>query len=459
MITKPVSKIFNVKGTANGNSAGGSKYDLSSLAEEYIAILDKDGKLAKLTADSANDTMSSLKEFDIYYKDKTGFVHKQSGYKHLYESDVHNVNLKNATNGTPFCAVVKDYKYCCDGEYGFRFVVHNAELDKLFWPNGYYETYMVPIDECCAACGGSTTEDDNVITKGLYNAIVLNEDTWLKPQVIVTAAGETSPTYAEGEIISPSEIDAVAAEGGKTGLLIKIKDANEWNYSQFNFKYTHVRASRFEIGKIAGAQCSVNVVSNNDETFSISYKELEKADTKTLSASSTNATFTTSNADKYSDDGGYLYIEGKKYAYTKSTSTITVTGGAALADTKNHDIYVYGSTVNVQRFVIPQTDGYDLKAVEYQLMGYRENMSPYRLSDVTMTEFGYNYSFEENSMYHVLTVSYEKKSDAATVHMPYPMSIVFAFKNDGGALDTLKGKVANFFGVSNASNDANINLK
>ena len=401
MITKPVSKIFNVKGTANGSSAGASKYDLGSLTKEYIAILDKDGKLAKLTAGSANDTMSSLKEFDIYYKDKTGFVHKQPGYKHLFESDIHNINLKNATDGTPFYAVIKDYKYCCDGEYGFRFMVHNAELDKLFWPNGYYETYMVPIDECCAACGGSSTENDNIITKGLYNAIKANEDSWLTPKIIVTKADKDSdPDYPLNTIISVDDLDNIIEDDSpaETGLLITVKSAEEWPYAQYNFKYTHVRASRFEVGKIASAKCSVNVVSNADPD----------------------------------------------YSYTASTSA---------------DItYIESGTTYVAPFEIAQTDGYDLKQVEYQLMGYRENMSPYRLSDVTMTEFGYNYSFDEDEMYHVLTVNYEKLSDAATVHMPYPMSIVFAFEKDGGSLDTLKNQVAAFFTVDGSA-DANLNLK
>jgi len=446
MITKPVSKIFNVEGI---DSTSGNVFDLSKLAKRHLAILDKDMKGANLSA-----AMDATKQYDIYYKDETGYVHKQPGSKHLMKSDIFNVNLKNIAAGEEFVAIIKDYKYCCDGEYGFRFVVHNDEMDKLFWPNGYYETYMVPIDECCAACGGTNTEDDNVITVGLYNAIKANEDSWLEPSIVVTEQGADNPTYTTGMVVESSDISAIETERGKTGLLIKIKNAEAWPYAQYNFKYTHIRSSKFEVGKIASAKCSVNVVSNTDKTFSISYTPLKKEETGvTLSASDNNATFTATTASDYAASG-VLYIENKRYNYTKSSSTITVTGGAALAGSQ--DIYIYGSAVSVNRFELPQTSGYDLKQVEYQLMGYRENMSPYRLSDVTMTEFGYKYSFDDDTDYHVLTVSYEKQSDAATVHMPYPMSIVFAFSN---TYATQKGNVATFFGVSDATKDANINLK
>lgn len=445
MITKPVSKIFNVEGI---DSSNGNVFDLSKLAKRHLAILDKDMKGANLGA-----AIDATKQYDIYYKDETGYVHKQPGSKHLMKSDIFNVNLKNIAAGEPFVAIIKDYKYCCDGEYGFRFVVHNAELDKLFWPNGYYETYMVPIDECCAACGDTATEDDNIITVGLYNAIKANEDSLLEPSIIVTQQISESPTYTVGQIVDISDIDAIKTEGAKTGLLIKIKDAEAWPYAQYNFKYTHIRSSKFEVGKIAGAKCSVNVVSNMDENFSISYTPLKKEETATLSASGDNAIFTATTADNY-ELSGVLYINNKRYAYSKSSSTITVTGGASLAGSQ--DIYLYGSSTSVNRFKLPQTSGYDLKQVEYQLMGYRENMSHYRLSDVTMTEFGYKYSFDDSTDYHILTVSYEKQSDAATVHMSYPMSIVFAFSN---TYATAKGNVATFFGVSDASKDANINLK
>lgn len=83
-------------------------------------------------------------------------------------------------------------------------------------------------------------------------------------------------------------------------------------------------------------------------------------------------------------------------------------------------------TGKVKKYKAAQTYGYDLKQMEWDFMGWMD-ASPYRLSDVTLSEMGYDYQFkDEDKMYSVLVINYEQQSDAPWGHWQHPEQLVLA---------------------------------
>lgn len=453
MITKPVCKIFNVTGVyATENK---TLEQAVGLASDGDLIVLKDG----LTINPTSTILSSAKNVEIFQKLETDKVQKAPGAKSLRYDDIFNINVKKSTEYKPFYALASGYTYCCDGEYGLKFEVINDELRQQMFPNGYTETYIMPADECCSACGSDKSEDNNKITLALYKKIKANKRSMLIPSMIVTTVSTYSSkvsTKKLGDTVSESDMTTILDDNSKsadtdtlweTGLLVTVAESEEHFYGQFNFKYVKQRGTQMFVTPISNMKCTGTIVTNNGGNIEAK---------KTLDSGITisNATtFTSSNASAY-HIGQTIFLDTNERTVTAintGTGVITVDSNVTISS-KNVTTYV------AEPFQLAQTDGYDLKQVEYEYMGWMGE-SPYRLSDVTLTEFGHQYTFKEDKTYDVFSISYEQESDAAWGHFEHPLSLILAV--DSANANSAAANIAVFLGVDNSGAvvDANLNLK
>lgn len=461
MITKPVSRIFKVTGIYDVNNASKTLSSLTfsaSDAGKLIVVNKATGYVVNYHSTYQNLDVKTLGEVDIYYitGDAKKPLMKFPGSKSFRYSDIFNINIKNANSGVDFYGKISGYTYCCGGEYGVRFEVQNDELFMQQYPNKYFETYMVGADECCKQCDGTTKAvDDSEITKQLYQKIALARKegaSMLIPHMIA----------ATGITLYNSSKKFLGTDGtyGDTQ-----SDANKALVKGLGLTGDGV-GSDGTINSTTQGTTAVEM-SANAELTEDQIEALIKWNTSLTTGGTpvgTALVVSVSPSDKYTYGMYNLkYVKNRATVINMAPVSNMVCSGNFITnndeDYSSGDITV-GSTA-IGAYAVEETSGYDLNRVEFEEMGWMGE-SPYRFSQVTWTEFGHKYSFDDSALYDLMTISYEQQSDAAWGHFNHPLEVALAVVSTD--TDNVFRDLERIFAVvayngNKESSNKNINLK
>jgi hypothetical protein len=457
MITKPVSRIFKVTGIYDVNNASKTLSSLTfsvSDAGKLIVVNKATGYVVNFhgtpNLNFQNLDVKTLGEVDIYYitDDAKKPLMKFPGSKSFRYSDIFNINIKNANSGVDFYGKIYGYTYCCGGEYGIRFEVQNDELFMQQYPNKYFETYMVGADECCKQCDGTTKAvDDSEITKQLYQKIAMARKegaSMLIPHMIVN-----------GEYV-----------------LYDSTQASSKYFLQLDGTYgssqpTESKALAKALGLSSDGVLSADTDLENVELDEDKIDAIMTWNSKLTTGGSpveTALVVSVSPSDKYTYGMYNLkYVKNRATVINMAPVSNMVCSGEFMTNSDegytSGDITVGATAIGA--YAIEETSGYDLNRVEFEEMGWMGE-SPYRFSQVTWTEFGHKYSFDDSALYDLMTISYEQQSDAAWGHFNHPLEVALAVvstdtNNVFRDLERLFAVVA--YNGNKESSNKNINLK